>query len=196
MILKAIACPLFLIICFDVFGCTCSSTPFNKAIKESEEIFFGRLVSIREINSNDETGVWAALFKVDKKWKGSNAGFVEVFQEGSSCDYPFNMLGKRYVVFATHSSFFYDFEEFEGKEEKPITFTGLTTYLCARNWSEYHHASTEMYTDMDDRLRLDEAFPNPVKTIPVRLDWLFISLCIVLPIVGFFIGLRLKKVNS
>lgn len=182
------------LVCFFLFflnyssGCGCDTLSFKQAVQEADEIFIGRLIRLREVtNGQDQdakyTRVWSALFEVIQKWKGGTSKYVEVFEEGTSCDYYFNFPYKTYLVYATKSDgFLWD----------PYPKKVLWTWLCTRNADEFSFNYPDS-TRWDDRPRLDKQFPNPVKlsTFEFSSDLILISVGVALAcVLSFFLGRR------
>lgn len=142
------------------FGCSCDSIPFNIAIDESTEIFYGKVIKIHETDqhlptkidgfSHSSTKTWCTTFEVIKKWKGSSKKVVEIYQEGTSCDVFFD-FGQGYIVYAKN-------QKSVSTQENSIK---LWTWLCSRT----HPPFNDNYNrGWDDRKRLDQTFPNHIKT--------------------------------
>lgn len=141
-------------------ACSCDTISLTKAIQISEEIFYGRVVKIEEIDQDPatiidgdtytSTNTWCTTFEIVKKWKGNSSKFIKVFQEGNSCDYFFD-FGGSYIVYAQSNRIF----DFKG--EKSDT---LWTWQCARN--------NDFGDGWDDTERLDALFPKKIKLLLIN----------------------------
>jgi len=171
----------------NAYGCSCHNSPFEQASEWADEIFIGRVIEIREVNSQDYimhgtyTRIWAALFEVEKKWKGSKAKYVEVFQPNSSCDFYFSLPSRPYLVYAK------DIDLLAWDETQ--SFYGLSTWLCARNTETFNYSANAEY--VDDRNNLDEKYPLPIKLIGFNFKSNWTKLIFVISLIGIFFAARL-----
>ncbi|MCH2231876.1 MAG: hypothetical protein MK105_16190 [Crocinitomicaceae bacterium] len=175
------------------FACSCDTISFTEATKWADEIFYGRLIQIREVETYQEaddrpqTRIWAALFEVEKKWKGSNDKYVEVFQSNTSCDFYFDFPSQPYIVYAKYGELI-DWDS--AKSHK-----GLGTWLCARNadvstynfWTEY---------GFDDRDKLDRKYPDQIELSGFNIDWDFVLVGLLIFLLGLVIGRIINKRNA
>ena len=177
---------------YNSFGCSCDTVSFSEATEWADEIFFGRVIQVKEVETGKNfegepyTKVWSALFEVEKKWKGSSKKYVEVFQAGTSCEFAFSFHNQPYIVYAKNSELlFWDSED---------TFQGLTTWLCNRSASArtYNYWGEEEDV-FNDRPRLDEKYPNPVKLSSINIDWTWIGVLFMTLLIGVLMGAALKK---
>ena len=89
---------LVLLTSLEAFSCSCDTISYQKAIDWADEIFVGRLIEIKEVQTELDvhgdpyTRIWYALFEVEKKWKGSKKKYVKVYQPSTSCDFEFQAL--------------------------------------------------------------------------------------------------------
>ena len=177
----------------DSYGCSCDTISFEKATEWADEIFIGRLIQIREVkkyqdsDGNDHTRIWGALFEVEKKWKGSNDKYVEVFQPSTSCDFNFDFSNQPYIVYAKEAELV--------EWDSTYSFVGLGTWLCARNadFSTYN-AYTEY--SFDDREKLNKKFSKSIKLFSFNIEWKQFTIIILSFVVGLFIGNKIKKRNA
>jgi hypothetical protein len=169
-------------ISFAANACSCDTISFKKAIKWADEIFIGRLIEIKEVKSESDshgdkyTRVWYALFEVEKKWKGSNKKYVKVYHPSTSCDFDFNLLGRKYLVYAKNEELFW----YEDKNH----YEALTTWLCSRTLHEIEFSGANI--TVDEVPRLDKTFPNDITLINNKIiNGLTITVLILLIILGF-----------
>ncbi len=172
------------------YGCGCDTISFKAATEWADEIFFGRIIRIREVQSYTEwdgkpdTRIWAALFEVEKKWKGSHSKYVEVFQPHTSCDFSFEFPSQPYIVYAKEGELIV--------WDSTQSFYALGTWLCARN-ADY--ATYNLYTEngFDDRFKLDGKYPVPIKLAGFNMDWKLIIIGLVIFLIGILLGRIIKK---
>lgn len=175
------------------FACSCDTISFKEATEWADEIFFGRLIEIREVEAfqdaddRSHTRIWVALFEVEKKWKGNNDKYVEVFQSNTSCDFAFDFPSQAYIVFAKYG------EIIEWDSTK--SYKGLGTWLCARNadastynlWTEY---------GFDDRDKLDQKYPDQIELTGFNIDWDYVLVGLIIFLIGLVAGRVIKKRNA
>jgi len=175
------------------FACSCDTISFKEATEWADEIFFGRLIQIREVETYQEsdekphTRIWAALFEVEKKWKGSSDKYIEVFQPNTSCDFYFDFPSQPYIVYAKY----YELIEWDPTE----SYRALGTWLCARNadasiynlWTEY---------GFDDRQKLDEKYPDTIELSGFNIEWKWVIIGLPVFLLGFILGRIIKKRNA
>lgn len=172
------------------YSCSCDTISFNEATEWADEIFFGRLIEIKEIETYQEldgknhTRIWSALFEVEKKWKGSNSKYVEVFQPNTSCDYFFHLSNQSYIVYAKKEELI--------RWDSTQSFIGLGTWLCARNAdaSVYHMYNKNGY---DDRNNLDRKFKKPIVLSSFNFNWKKIGITLLILLLGIIIGRKIEK---
>lgn len=174
-----------------VFPCSCDTIPFEEATERADEIFFGRLIRLREVQTYEldgekKTQIWGALFEVEKKWKGSSDKYVEVFQANTSCDFYFDFPNRPYIIYAQNSELFF--------LDKTQSFIELETWLCARNagYRTYYNYEGDGF---DDRERLDEKYPTTVKLSKFYFKWKWIGIGGILLLIGMLIGRVTKTVK-
>lgn len=175
------------------FACSCDTVSFARATEWADEIFFGRVIEIREVETYQhedgirEIKIWGVLFEVEKKWKGSSKKYVEVFQSGNSCDFNFEFNGQSYLVYAM--------EDELSPWDSTQTFKGLTTWLCARNADYYTYNYYGEY-GFDDRPRLDKKYPNLIEVSGYNIEWKWFGIVFVTFVIGLITGLKLKRNRS
>lgn len=185
---------LFLFLLFittSSFACICNDIPFKEAIEWADEILFGRLIEIKEVEFevNEQypeekyTRSWYALFEVDKKWKGSSKKYIKVYQPSTSCDAEFQSLGNYYLVYAKKEEIFM----FSPKNKSDVK---LTTWLCSR--SRQYQGVNEPNNDIE---LLNKQFSNKVKLNSFEINLPSIICGILIFLLGLFIGTKLKKAN-
>lgn len=166
----------------EIKSCSCDLTPYDRAVQNADEIFFGQVIKVEiidrikpEYHEEFEKTYYSrafvkVTFDVHKKWKGSPKRFVEIYQWTSSCMMSFDFR-EDYIVYAS-------------KYENSDT---LTTWLCTRNadenifkWKYYAEFYPSRYPDYywegdslkyegyDDRPRLNEDFPDAIKFVSVE----------------------------
>lgn len=176
---------LLLSIKTELYGCGCDLIPFEEATEWADEIFLGRLIEVREINSLQgldgytNTNTWGALFEVEKKWKGSNSKYVEVLQYGGSCDFNFEFPAQPYIVYAKEGKI-----DIEGST-KPVA--GLVTSLCRRNASAYTYYLMDE-DGFDDRERLDVKYKAITKLHSFYLYWKWLAVGSICFLLGVLLG--------
>ena len=172
------------------FACGCDTISFAEATKWADEIFYGRLIQIREVETYQDadgrphTSIWAALFEVEKKWKGSNDKYVEVFQQNTSCDFYFDFHSQPYIVYAKYH------ELIDWDSTK--LYKGLGTWLCARNADASIYNSWTEY-GFDDRDKLDLKYPDQIELSGLNIDWDFVLVGLLIFLLGLVIGRIIKK---
>lgn len=172
-------------------ACSCGTLPFEEAVERSSEIFLGTVIKIeleKELFPSRASEslpmmrkqFWVVTLEVSKKWKGSKKNKILVKQTFNSCEFPFT-FGEEYLVFA---------------ETSDLRWSGSRnhwTWLCSRtmNTIYYNEWVKEDWT-FDDRERLDQEFPNPIKTASIVNNW---PVWLVLIFVGSFLLFKylLKK---
>lgn len=181
---------IYFICILEGFACSCDTISFVEATEWADEIFFGRVIQTREVETyqdedgNRDTQIWGILFEVEKKWKGSSKKYVEVFQAGTSCDFNFEFPSQSYIVYAREAELI----EWDSTQ----TFQALGTWLCARNAD----ASTYNYWrdyGFDDRPKLDKKYPTPIEVSSFNIDWKWFGLAFATFVIGLIIGLMLKQ---
>ena len=172
------------------YSCSCDTISFDEAIEWADEIFMGRLIQIREVetykefNGTPRTRIWGALFEVEKKWKGSSDKYVEVFQPNTSCDYYFDFPSQPYLVYAKKGELF--------DWDSTNSFVGLETWLCARNADASTYNLYSEYS-FDDRIKLDQKFIKPITLARFNFNWKWVGIIILTLIAGIFLGRKLKE---
>lgn len=173
------------------FACSCNDIPFKEATEWADEVFLGRLIEIKEVESEISelnpgqkyTRLWYAKFEVIKKWKGSTKKIITVYQPSTSCDASFNFLNTTYLVYAKKERIFKYFNEENTKE-------GLTTWLCSRS-RKYLYVNE---LENSDYFKLNELFPNNIKLYRhINFHWKFLLLGFILFSGGIFLGYKIKK---
>lgn len=186
---------VLLLFCTNIIACSCNSISFKKAVIWADEIFFGRLIEIKEVQTEDTldyhhnsqpyyekkyTRVWYALFEVEKKWKGSSKKYVKVYQPSTSCDAEFRTLGRNYLVYAKNDEMFYWRNE--------LSNTKLTTWLCSRS-REFMGVSEPN----DDLKKLDQKFSKKIDLYNNRINYLQYFSILIFLISGFLMGFYFRK---
>lgn len=173
-----------------IYACSCDSLSFEEATEWADEIFIGRLIQIKEVNTYEQddgqkaTRVWSALFEVEKKWKGSNEKYVEVFQPNTSCDFFFELSNEPYIVYAKNDDLF--------NYEPQKSFKALTTYLCSRTANDYIYNNMGSF-GFDDREKLDKKYPHPIVLSGSLVSWRFLLFGILVFLFGLILGVILKR---
>lgn len=193
--------------------CSCNLIPFKEAVKNSDEIFFGRVIELKNLgkipysfssNDIDSMSLMSAVFEIEKKWKGENNKRIEVFQLITSCSFGFE-FHENYIVY--------------GKKDSNSKSDSIWTWLCARNashleydWKYYAEDYPDMFPDyywqkdsllfegFDDRPKLDSLFPHPIKLqtseinveTTIKLQHFILSI-IITSLFSYSIGRRLKN---
>ncbi|CAN5119450.1 hypothetical protein BH23BAC3_BH23BAC3_33080 [soil metagenome] len=159
---------IFILVFFGVlssttYACSCGTRPFEEAVELADEIFIGRVVKIesnQELFSAEHWEYWTVHLEISKKWKGTKKSKIRVVQSFNSCEFPFEFFGE-YLVFATED------ESFGWNGTK-----NYTTWLCSRSMDTIYFADWAKEDWVwDDRKRLDDIFPNPVKVSLFYNNW-------------------------
>lgn len=145
------------------FACICFPPPVETAFERADEVFLGRLMKAEFHEDGefvDESGevrpayLHSYCFKVHRKWKGSDASYLQLLQS-MSCEYGFRYVGEDYLVFASAQ-----YQPFRLKNENgdtPFFYAGL----CSRT-TDLLPASTEDSFFIQDTAALNRIAPQPI----------------------------------
>ena len=180
-------------------ACLCNGKTFENEVKKADEIFIGRLIEIKEIDTKTydyefeetdqkvkTTRFWYAKFEVEKKWKGSNKKYIEIYQEAGNCSFKFNISVNSYLVYARTSK-----EPFELNGKKVLYTSG-----CFRTKEFYYNLKSkngEKNQPNKDFYLLNKKFPNTIELVDnTPFHWKLPLLGVLIFITGLFIGKKIK----
>ena len=149
---------LFIFIILGLFfntanACDCDTLPFNDATEWADEIFIGRIIEIKAIDSITENGLTiSTTFKIkieiSKKWKGDSKKYIEIYQAGSSCDFYLSIYETAYLIYAKKSKT-KGFLEIPKGEHYTYRCSRSADFITFNNWNG---------KGRDDRDKLNKKF--------------------------------------
>ena len=176
-----------------LFSCSCNTVSFEDAVKYSDEIFIGKIVKAEEFNDGGYLNYegekeiiwsWRYYFEVKKKLKGNRNSRLLIFDEGTTCNFSFDIKKEKYLVYANRGK----------KGVMPAgsssfgtrNFKTLSTWLCSRTTDNGYWVENKWYkSDLD---KLDKIFPDEIRTIDFELIkfWLIKVISVLLVILLLF----------
>lgn len=174
----------------DIMACSCNPISFKKAIQTSDEILTGELIKAeKHKKENGTTWVWRYQFEVKEKWKGSKSKKIIVEQEGSSCDFVFDIYKPSYLIYGTEESKSLKLGERLKFWKTPIPV--ITTWLCSRTIDEYSSIAEHNWYDADKK-KLNELYVSKIELEEVEIRLTLIISVVIGALIMLTIGLRLK----
>ncbi len=202
--LKRITSLILFLTYFISNACICDGKAFETEVKEADEIFIGRLIEVKEINYDIQnfdieekidaelksTRLWYAKFEVEKKWKGSNRKFIEIYRLGTGCGINFMLGFKRALIFAKKGKILGYEDQYDKDEVFHIS-------SCFRSTEFTYHIKSEdeeIKQENKDFHLLDKKFPNTIELVDNTIfHWKLPLIGVLIFVIGLFIGLKLKK---